>query len=463
MKKSKKTSKSLFIIIVAYCSVVLLVASFLLSSSAKYRAKINGQTNAHDAQLNGALLESLTSTDGGTTYEQAPLGSGSDLVLWGLYPGMSAREYAFVVSNGTDTDTHATVDMEFSVLLRTMENLPLKYTLVCGESEYPAQTSPYPTAIADEHKQTSDTDWHVYTFFEKYGSAREATFRLTGTDLAIQSLKIRVEWPIITDTNVSKTTNDASYMNEVEIVNVLIKLNSAIYVDVPVTPVIDDDDVTTVGVIVLTPNLVGGVLSATSTDVSYDVSYDAFRLKDDGYRYDFEVTNGNRMRYNGINVTTYTDYSVSVKIPVSYYTQNMSTMKLAYRDAFGTEQILQPTKTDYFKYDILQSSAGYGNFVTVSASDVPTYESATDTDLQYRIYKVYTYDIPAADARLLNLNVRTTDTDAAFAAFDYDVLTLICENNVDTAKLMTGDPDDRIDTVQRRLQILIQAVFNPEE
>ncbi len=277
---------------------VLFFALLALMVYALYRQNITGYVDISPANFNTVILgeTDLDTLLGDAETPGYALAFGTTLTTSAYYPGMEGETFAFSVANGTTVANGSETGVTYTVRLRTLASLPLEYSLTLltedepesGETEVTYTATTYVCVMADELVvDENGTTWHEYSFYleEAFDAdgvleadAEEVSFDMLGGALALNKHQLLLEWPIVwadeieneTGT-VALSTNDQSYMKEVETIQIVVTTTSTNVLDgSTVTSV--DQTLPTVGE--MTSN--GVIIVSGAGAYTYEIEHRAF-------------------------------------------------------------------------------------------------------------------------------------------------------------------------------------------
>ena len=175
MKRSRSGKKE-FVVVCSYVVCLSLLLTLFLTSGAKYYFGVDGYTNFTVSEFNAAIFDDADeeSVKAGSSGVK-PIGQGDAhfMELKDCFPGMDPRDYPFLITNGTDAKSFASVDIAFSVKVRTLRNIPLHYTLVYHgadeggepiELAYECCREPKQLARTTTYGGGNDAVWYEYHF-----------------------------------------------------------------------------------------------------------------------------------------------------------------------------------------------------------------------------------------------------------------------------------------------------------
>lgn len=304
----------------------------------------------------------------------------------------TAEEFPFVIANGRNLDYASEASVEYYVRLRTLNSLPLEYTLtntyMLGDvTKTENFITGEPTKITLE--DTGDT-WYEYIFYVDDGTAitlddgtidtsgsTEAIFTIYGGALGMNEHSLILEWPSDGD------ANDVKYMKEIETLQILVTSSSKnMLEDEEYMGNVEDVTYQSSGIIILDPatgeELNGNIL------YTYEIDYRSFVTDETQKSFLLSVDNGVRPDGDGGNTgvvhsANSSNYTVWLKVPYA-------------AKEYG--YVLYPTigDTESFSFDVFEyrvydvKTGDYTSYTNDPYED----ETITDTDDLYVICRLET-------------------------------------------------------------------------
>lgn len=367
-----------------------------------------------------------------------------------LLPGMTynqdeglntAEVFPFSVANGSRMKNVSEASLEYYVRMRTTCNLPLKYSLRCGDEIYSAAD---PIMISPNNEE--ELVWYELRFYKNQPGSfenpgvlpEEAVFELSGGTLELDSYELLVEWPIEAAGAGVIASNSVVYMKEIELLEVRVVASSKNMITTTPPEDFSVDNYYGQGIIVLDEE--AGAKQGGITRFTYTVDLRSYQPSNPNI-FPLIVDNG-----VGKGLTTQqirTNYTVKLLVPYNNLTKDLS-FGLRYKDSNDAHQIdadgyntLRIQNEVLLKFDELGTSASYGDYVILL--DEPT-EAEMDAysyaGSQYRLYKLLTFcynvgidqnDNPIlgdeAVMTLYNMETNVTGQNELIANYDYLQLT----------------------------------------
>lgn len=418
------------------CCMILSTVLMISGSLAKYRARIEGYTDFEVAEFNGALFYQPIGQPSSETF-----GTDDDPKLRDCLPGMEPRLYEFTIANGTGSSKYATMNISYTIRLRTMENIPFEYSILLpgtdGGDTREFVCSAEPVRIIEERDAQSleeDATWYEYTLHELKAPETtsgdtedppepvegptpdpetpddlvpeedEHVFSLSGKAFTRDDFKLKVTWPLTTLDD-GTLSNDIKYMKEVELIELVVTMWSENYVK----PEGEDPEInpeSAKGLVILDDKHVDGITTgllvgaepgkdARAYTVDHLVDMRAFRESGEVYTYDFVVNNGNFLYVDGNPPTKpYQNvyYTIKVKAPMDAATKDIEYM--LYDASAGKD--LDVIDVEYREYDVMVTSPMYGRYITLTEEEAKA-ECVKD-DPQFEVCKILTFGtLPVED------------------------------------------------------------------
>lgn len=350
----KKTCKKLlrFALYAVLFSVMIALVVYAL-----YRQNITGYVDLTPAQFNTVILGDTTVETllGNDTTEGYAIAFGTTLTSSTYYPGMEGEVFPFTVANGTTAENASQSAITYTVRLRILDSLPLAYSLECylpkidddtgenvyvdGVLQYDETATTCVAVISDEPVvDENGTTWYEYSFYAEDDvtnkgvpktDTTEITFFIDGGDLALNKHQLLLEWPIVwADEAVTVSTNDQSYMKEVESIQIVVTSSSTdktgedFYETDTNTTITSVGNLTSDGMIVVNPSETDSATAAYAYDYTYEIEHRAFAYTaaEDGETltgdatFDFVVDNGQDVTVYEKDKNAITDYGLSLKV-----------------------------------------------------------------------------------------------------------------------------------------------------
>ncbi len=359
---------------------------------ALYRQNLTGYVDFTPAQFNTVILGDTTVEDllGDDTTEGYALAFGTTLTSSTYYPGMEGEVFPFTVANGTTAENVSQAAITYTVRLRILDSLPLAYSLECylplvdeatgenvynddGVLQYDEEATTCVAVISDTTVvDENGTTWYEYSFYDAddvdddgvpNSDATEITFFIDGGDLALNKHQLLLEWPIVWadgDTEIEVSTNDQSYMKEVESIQIVVtssstdKTGEEFYQTDTDTTITSVGNLTSDGIILVTPSETG----STTDAYAYEIEHRAFaytaaaegETPTGDATFDFVVDNGQDITVYAKDKNAITDYGLSLKVRYmpeeteGSYTITTVAVEFAQSDESG-DSTAEPTTT----------------------------------------------------------------------------------------------------------------------
>ncbi len=390
-----KAQKTKFIWIATAIIGLLLVALALSLTLGAYRDHIFGYTDFGPASFNAAILFPEEVGDSEQILQNLNTQNFRPGMLWDADTEKnSAARIHFYVANGKTPDKAATVAMQYTIRVRTAQNLPLDYILSDGIDQY--------WSVPVEN--TGDQGYYEYYFVS--ASNQEQTFRLdAGTaenPLQSSPFTLFVQWPV------ENGSADVKFMKEVEIVEILVTVTSMN--GAGESPDIQYPQDYASGIILLIPPE-GELPEDADYTGSYSLQVDLrnFQVEETVGSYHFKVDNAMGLR---VPDRDYTVYKLLLKIPERLELD----FTLFHTDDQEKTNLLTEKPVEYRLYD--EKKGTYWS-VTVDANQAATVtlenggQEKYDTlaalrekypEPEYRLYALYD---ASADGRPLLQNFET--------------------------------------------------------
>jgi hypothetical protein len=451
--KTKNLRRSLIIsgFYVLLISVLIIGITMARYEDAKVAYTSFGAANFNALLLGENTVAAMTDSTNPVVNE-----FGVNLNETGLHPGMTwnanaeentSVQFPFSVTNGTKTGDCSQVSVEYSLRLRTLESLPLKYTLsywVADTSEtngghYTYYTAGDPTTVTNDDADAGT--WYEYRFYQKgtenESSENEAVFELTGGSLQLNAHQLVVEWPVVSGGENGKDTNSSDYMKEIEMAEIqaVVSSKNMLSDDYLKTAIPDQGTVYSTGLIILNP--ADGTSGTSNYQYSYDIDFRSFSPDANASRsFTFNVENG--VGKGRTQTSMYSIYNMQLKIPVNEYTK---AYQYTLYQGSTDEGTLLGTPTEYRLYNELD-----GTYTVCPTADYPSGKQEPD----YKMYAIYSI---TANSLLQN---KTNNGDGQDDYFDSDTYTLSI-SKTDASSISSSEIEEMC--FDNKLQILVDARF----
>lgn len=324
----------------------------------------------------------------------------------------TAEEFSFVVANGRSLEYVSEASVEYYVRLRTLNSLPLEYTLSytytnadTGLTEIVRYVTGEPEKIVLD--DTGDI-WYEYSFYVPDDTIEvatdgatdettettvdtslleEAIFSIYGGSLGMNEHSLVLEWPSDGD------ANDVRYMKEIETLQILVTSSSKnlLEEDGYIGDVDEDISYQSSGIIILDPTT-GEELTSTTVDAdtgestvvgtryTYEIDYRSFVTDGTQKSFLLSVDNGVRPDESGVNTGVEHDsnsssYTVWLKVPY---------VATGYGYGFY-ESISDATSTSFVVYEYRVYDTKTGTYKSYTNDPVANLD---DTDDLYVIYRL---------------------------------------------------------------------------
>ncbi len=386
--------KYILSIVASICTVAILISAFALTM-AKYRNEIDGYTHFKAESFNAAiLLPEATPTKIVKTLSSFDFRPGMEAVTntdGSAAEGDTAARTPFLVQNGTNASNTTSTALEYTVKIRTGNNLPLKYTLHDVNTGKYYRTNDTITELEGNNVDavTGETvageTRYEYSFYripiigtdESDPSDREAKFRLPqGTSaepLVIHEFELIAEWTSDPDPMYASS----NYMKEVELVEIVVTVTSLNMLDNPPTVITPDYHAN--GIVVLRPTPDG-----VTNDFSYDIDLRAFHTELGQTNGHFEISLDNGVAMGVSQGARYIRYNLKFKVPVELTQDEGYSFALLRKSSNGiySTDLLAAATVEYRLYDMMEQT--YEVFETVADAEATGYDA-----VRYKLYAVY--------------------------------------------------------------------------
>ncbi|MCQ2436330.1 MAG: hypothetical protein MJ101_05440 [Clostridia bacterium] len=351
-----KASRIRIIALVIYVACIAIVASLIFGMSlGRYYTKIEAYADFGIANFN-AVVQGEEDSE---THQIKGFADGWDASK--LYPGMTAENFKFTVSNGKTTGDVSIVGVSYQVVLRTTGNLPLKFRLGVYDSathEYTyyktgaqREFNREETIIRGMTPETNTVKWYEYSFYPDVDPASgnaagapttEPSFYIEGGSLASNNHVLEVSWPISGEGD--ERTNQSKFMKEVDTIELLFNVTSrnTTYTSDAGSVVIDSPETYSDGVI----NIIPKNSATEKQQYEYKVDYIGFRqegFENAPYTYNFRITNGYKYADKSIrdSLITRNDYYYTIELKTPVYAQKKD------NDTSGSLKMIDISMLDY--------------------------------------------------------------------------------------------------------------------
>ncbi len=255
MKKFRKYITAAGLILLA---ALIIAGTVSIATTSKYRTNITGYTDITPRTFRGGLVRDYTAAQLNKAYasdydptvninvdDNGDVIPGSQVYYEtfstqldreNLSPGMQTIEIPFKVTNGRSQNNHANVDIAYTIRIRTTNNLPLKYTLYKYDSnDNPVETFATGSEYYLEYPADKDAPKYIFTLHSVILDSQnqvinsnpdEVSFGMTGQRFTLDKYVLKIDWPVVDSDFYGRKSNSSIYMKEVDVVDVIVGLES---------------------------------------------------------------------------------------------------------------------------------------------------------------------------------------------------------------------------------------------
>lgn len=442
-------------------SALIIAGTVSVVTTSKYRAKINGYTDITPARFAAGLIRdydrkqidaanynpnvNINFDEHGNPDEHDPIYYQSFSTLINhenLTPGMEIIRLPFRVTNGRRSENHASVDILYTIRIRTTNNLPLRYRLVRYSDEgVPKELYVTTGEYYLEYPMDKDAPKYVYTLHwadlvdervdpdklpenidrDKIRST-EGYFGLTGGKFELDKYELFIDWPVVDSDLYGRKSNSSVYMKEVDVVDVIVTLESTDreYKSAPAP----NSTIKSEGALFVYPEASDYTYESGDKEVyvqefsgDYRAFLDETRLGSNKRAriWTVKLNNGCGLYVDGdiLKATHPGRYSyscVELTVPydsdTKYYDYFINVPDLLDVVPNASYVLLEPYEIEYRSYNVKYDSPDYGTYTVIDPTDVTIndefitshgYGAADDGYGEYRLFVNYRFMAPGLE------------------------------------------------------------------